>query len=195
MLNKILSIPVLLGSQSPRRRNLIAQLGFEQIRTTVAKGDETYPEDLPSYQIPGFLAQKKAQELTGEKQNNEVLITADTMVFLNKTILGKPGNKHQAKEMLRQLSGNTHTVITGVCLVYKEKEIVFSEKTDVKFARLPDEEIDYYVEKFNPLDKAGSYGIQEWIGYTGIEKINGCYYNVMGLPLHRLYAELKKASA
>tara|TARA_Y100000589_G_scaffold331027_1_gene382698 strand:- start:14421 stop:15014 length:594 start_codon:yes stop_codon:yes gene_type:complete len=194
MLKKILGTPILLGSQSPRRRNLMAQLGFTNIRTAVAQAEETFPESLPAKEIPEYLARQKAVELLSHKQPGELLITADTMVFLGEEILGKPQSELDAKLMLKKLSGKTHRVITGVCLAKENELKTFSEVTEVTFSALSKEEIDYYVENFKPMDKAGSYGIQEWIGYIGIEKLNGCYYNVMGLPLHRLYEEIKKST-
>ncbi len=193
MLTDILQQPVVLGSKSPRRRHLIEQLGFSRIRTLVAQNEEIFPEDIKAEQVPEFLARQKAQELNNQVDSGELLITADTIVVLHGKIIGKPENKEDAHRMLRQLSGNTHRVITGVCLLKNNRFITFSETTEVVFAELSNEEISYYINRYLPLDKAGSYGIQEWIGYIGIERINGCYYNVMGLPLHRLFLEIKKA--
>jgi septum formation protein len=193
MLNKILNTPVLLGSQSPRRRSLITQLGFSKIRTATAQTNEEYPDTLDNKIIPEFLARQKAIELLNKANPDELLITADTLVFCNNTILGKPNSETEAKAMLKKLSNNTHQVVTGVCLAFKNEIVTFSETTNVTFSALSKEEIDFYVDKYKPFDKAGSYGIQEWIGYIGIKNINGCYYNVMGLPLHRLYEEIKKS--
>ncbi len=192
MLTEILQRPLVLGSQSPRRRNLIEQLGFTHIRTLVAQNDEAFPGDLAAERVPEFLARQKAAELHSKINSGELLITADTIVVLHEKIIGKPENKDAAATMLRELSGKPHRVITGVCLFQASRFITFSETTEVTFAPLSDDEIAYYIEHYRPFDKAGSYGIQEWIGYIGVERINGCYYNVMGLPVHRLFEEIKK---
>lgn len=184
------NIQLILGSKSPRRQALIQELGFPvEIRTKEV--EEIYPESLVPTDVPEYLAKLKAAPLVDQLLEHEVLVTSDTIVILNNEVLGKPKDANDAKEMLSRLSGNTHTVITGVCLTSNEKQLSFSSHTKVFFSELSSEEIDHYIEKHQPFDKAGSYGIQEWIGYIGVSKIEGCYYNVMGLPLHDLYASLK----
>ena len=153
---------------------------------------ESYPDTLQGAQIVEHLAKLKASAFEGELADNQLLITADTIVWIDNQVLGKPKNRAVAIEMLHQLSGRKHTVYTGVCLKTTQKERVFSAATDVYFRQLSDDEIAYYVDTYKPFDKAGSYGIQEWIGYVGIERIDGSYFNVMGLPVQRLYQELKK---
>lgn len=181
---------LILGSKSPRRQALIKELGFPvEIRTKEV--EEIYPEDLPSTDVPEYLAKLKAAPLKDSLSDGEILVTSDTIVLLDGQVVGKPANEEAAKDMLRKLSGSTHTVITGVCLTSQNTEDTFSSQTKVFFGELSEEEINHYVETFKPLDKAGSYGIQEWIGYIGVSKIEGCYYNVMGLPLHDLYRKLK----
>lgn len=181
---------IVLGSKSPRRQALIQELGFPvEIRTMEV--EEDYPETLKKELVPEFLAEKKSLPLRQSIASNEMLLTSDTVVLINGEILGKPENAEGAKQMLRQLSGNTHEVITGVCLYHRQKTITFSATTKVFFSDLNDQEINHYVEQFKPFDKAGSYGIQEWIGYIGVRRIEGCYYNVMGLPLHDIYQQIK----
>ncbi len=181
---------LVLGSKSPRRQALIKELGFPvEIRTKEV--EEIYPEDLPASDVPEFLAKLKASPLVESLKDDEILVTSDTIVVLNGEVIGKPADAEAAKHMISQLSGNAHTVITGVCLTSKGKRHTFSSKTNVFFSELSTEEIDHYVDTFKPMDKAGSYGIQEWIGYIGVSRIEGCYYNVMGLPLHDLYRNIK----
>ncbi|MFK7783786.1 MAG: Maf family nucleotide pyrophosphatase [Crocinitomicaceae bacterium] len=180
---------LVLGSKSPRRQALIKELGFPvEIRTKEV--EEIYPDHLASVEVPEYLAKLKATPLKESLAADEILVTSDTIVLLDGKVVGKPANENAAKQMLRQLSGNTHTVITGVCLTTQNEQHTFSSHTKVFFSELSEEEINHYVERFKPLDKAGSYGIQEWIGYIGVSKIEGCYYNVMGLPLHDLYRKL-----
>lgn len=182
---------LILASNSPRRKELLSGIDVEYEIKTLPDIDESYPEELPKEQIAEFLAQKKASAYAAILSEKTLLITADTVVILNNEILGKPGDKADAKAMLKKLSGNTHRVITGVCMTTKEKQICFSDTALVTFGQLSDEEIGYYVEKYNPMDKAGAYGVQEWIGYVAVEKIEGSYFNVMGLPIYRVYEELK----
>lgn len=182
---------IILGSKSPRRQQLIHELGFE-VEVRIKEVDEIYPDDLEIFKVPEFLAKLKSEPLTPSLQPGELLVTSDTVVLFDYKILGKPKDEEDAFQMIRKLSENKHTVISGVCLTTKEKQISFSTETDVFFSELTDEEICYYIERFKPFDKAGSYGIQEWIGYIGIDHIHGCYYNVMGLPLHDLYQTIKK---
>lgn len=152
--------------------------------------EETYPQDLAKERVPEYLSQLKASAYVNDLQDDDILITADTVVILDDEIIGKPSSNEDAIRMLRKLSGRTHRVVTGVTLANKKKSVTFSTVTDVEFAPLSDQEIEFYVNKFHPLDKAGAYGIQEWIGAVGVAAIKGSYYNVMGLPVHRLYNEL-----
>jgi len=183
---------ILLASKSPRRHYLLKELGIEFEQVDNIQDDEFYPEELPFEEIPVFLAKKKADNFNELLDENCILITADTIVWCKNSVVNKPDNYDEAYQMLRELSDNKHTVITGVCLRSAEKETTFITTTDVYFTKLSDNEIDYYIRKFKPFDKAGAYGIQEWIGYIGVEKINGSYYNVMGLPVQKVYKELKK---
>ena len=190
LLEKLQKYNVVLASNSPRRRELLADLGIDfQVRTI--KGiDESYPADLPVMEIAEYISHKKAQAYKAEMAPDELIITADTVVILGDEVLGKPADVADAQHMLRELSGKTHKVVTGVTIVTANSTASFSAVTDVEFAELSDEDIAYYVERYSPLDKAGAYGIQEWIGCMGVRHINGSFYNVMGLPLHRLYTEL-----
>lgn len=182
---------LILGTKSPRRQELIQGLGLPyEVRTLDT--DESYPESLKPQQIASFLAEIKAKALLDTLKPNELLLTSDTVVITQDHVLGKPANKEAAKKMIATLSGKSHQVITGVHLATLEQSYTFDVTTEVTFLPLESWEIDYYVEKFNPLDKAGSYGIQEWIGYIGIEKMHGSYYNVMGLPTAELWKVLKK---
>ena len=182
---------LILASNSPRRRELLSGIDVEYEVRTLPDIEESYPETLPHEEIAEYLARKKASAYIFELRDDELLITADTIVLLNGMILGKPVGKKDAKRMLRALSGQTHRVITGVCLTSKQKQVCFSDVAHVTFGLLTDEEIDYYVEKYNPSDKAGAYGVQEWIGYVGVERIEGSYFNVMGLPIFKVYRELR----
>lgn len=181
---------VVLASNSPRRRELLAGMGVD-FRVEVMGGiREEYPAALPVEQIAEYISHLKAAAY--ELKRGELLITADTVVVLGNEVLGKPHDEAQAAEMLRKLSGNTHKVITGVTVRTEEKTVSFSDETEVDFAVLSDEEAEYYVGKYKPLDKAGAYGIQEWIGCVGIKGIRGSFYNVMGLPVQKLYEVLKR---
>ncbi len=184
-----LNRPLILASKSPRRKQLLEAAGFT-FTVKEKEIEEIYPSDLELKQIPDYLSKLKASAFQHELKN-EIVITADTIVIIGNQSLGKPKNKAEAIEMLHSLSGKKHQVITGVTLLTRQSSHTFSETTDVYFKKLSTDEIIYYVETYKPLDKAGAYGIQEWIGYVGIEKIVGCYYNVMGLPIHRVYHELK----
>jgi len=182
---------LILGSKSPRRQMLLKGLDVDfEVKTIEV--DETYPKEMPPEGVPVYLAMKKAQAFGKIFQPGWLLITADTVVILDGQIIGKPHTRDRAEQMLRQLSGKKHSVVTGVCLRTKDRERVFSCKTDVWFKPLTDEEITYYLDNYSPLDKAGAYGVQEWIGYIGVERIDGSYYNVVGLPVQRLYTELMK---
>ena len=180
---------IVLASKSPRRRELLAGLELE---FTVESKDveEIYPEGMPAEEIPVYLAQLKAAPYQGELDDNTLVITSDTIVLLNGEVLGKPTDADDAIAMLGKLSGAMHQVITGVCLTSALKTQSFSTTTNVYFRHLSAEEISFYVRTYKPFDKAGSYGIQEWIGYAAIERIEGSYFNVMGLPVQRLYQEL-----
>lgn len=181
---------IILGSQSPRRKELLAGLDIEFTTKVIPDLEETYPNTLQGEEIPIYLAEQKADAYTLE--DNDLLITADTIVWLNGHVYGKPADEIEAREMLRSLSGKTHDVITGVCVRTNKKNVSFASTTKVRFAELTDAEIEHYVNKYRPMDKAGAYGIQEWIGYIGVEHIEGSYFNVMGLPIQRLYTVLKE---
>ncbi len=184
---------IVLSSNSPRRKELLGELGIDFEVRVIEGIDETYPKELSVEEVPQYIAREKAGAYMVGK--NEVLLTADTVVVLDNEIMGKPHDEAYAMRMLRQLSGKTHQVITGVCLTTNDKQVTFADVTDVSFAELTDEEIKFYVDNFRPLDKAGAYGIQEWIGLAGVTGIKGSYFNVVGLPVHRVYAELKKLEA
>lgn len=182
---------IILASNSPRRRELLAGLDLE-FEVKVIKGiDESYPDTLAPTEVAQYIAAKKADAYVATIGDNDLVITADTVVIVDNDILGKPHDEAEAKAMLRRISGRSHQVVTGVCLVTKDKRREFSVSTDVTFRNLTESEIDYYVSHYHPLDKAGAYGIQEWIGYVGVTALNGSYFNVMGLPVQRIYAELQ----
>lgn len=182
---------LLLGSKSPRRRELVECLGLP-CRIVDIEAEELLTEAVPSDKVAETLARRKSLAYSGSLDDDEVLVTADTVVVHQDSVLGKPCSRQEAVGMLHMLSGCTHQVYTGVCLRGNRSTISFTERTDVSFHALSDEEVDYYVDTFRPYDKAGSYGIQEWIGMVGIDRIEGCFYNVMGLPVARLYKELKR---
>ena len=181
---------IILGSQSPRRKELLAGLDIPFTTKVIPGLEETYPASLQGEEIPIYLAEQKADAYTLE--DNDLLITADTIVWLNGHVYGKPADEAEACEMLRSLSSKTHDVITGVCVRTNKKNVSFASTTKVRFAKLTDAEIEHYVNKYRPMDKAGAYGIQEWIGYIGVEHIEGSYFNVMGLPIQKLYTVLKE---
>lgn len=191
MLSNLDSYEILLASNSPRRRELLAGLGVKYRVTSLPDVDESYPSSLQGEEIPLYISQLKADAYRSQMKPNTLLITADTIVWLDGKVYGKPHDEAEACEMLRALSGRTHTVITGVTLTSACWCKSFAVSTEVTFAALTDEEIGYYVSHYRPLDKAGAYGVQEWIGYIGVTGMNGSYYNVMGLPIQRLYTELK----
>lgn len=182
---------VLLASASPRRRELLERLSVDFEIAGGREVDESYPDEMSVDDVAAYLSRKKADAYKIDIADDELVITADTVVINNGAVLGKPQSATEAIEMLRSLSGHAHKVITGVTITTRQKQVTFSAVTEVEFATLDDVEIADYVETFKPLDKAGAYGIQEWIGCIGVKKINGSFYNVMGLPLHRLYSELK----
>lgn len=182
---------IILASGSPRRRELLELLSIDFTVDTSVKVTESYPSDLPIDQVAPYLSQLKARAHRQLLKPKDLVITADTVVILGDRVIGKPKSMSHAREMLHDLSGQTHRVVTGVTIGTKNFENTFSAISEVEFAPLTDQEIDYYVRTFTPLDKAGAYGIQEWIGAAGIRKINGSFYNVMGLPVHLLYQKLK----
>lgn len=180
---------IILGSNSPRRQELLKSLGFNFIIKPI-NADESFSKELQAEHIPLYLAQKKANSYSASLKENELLITADTIVWCNEQVFNKPENYLEGKKMLEMLSGQMHEVFTGVCLKSHNKQIIFYDVSKVYFKNLKSEEIDYYLTNYNPYDKAGGYGVQDWIGYIGIEKIEGSFYNVMGLPVKKLYEEL-----
>ncbi len=207
MLDNLKKYRIILASHSPRRRELLSGLGIRFEVNVIADIDESYPPSLPASETAEYIARKKAAAYHGMMVSADgepvpdsleasphpveiLLITADTVVIVGSEVLGKPTDAAAARKMLEKLSGKTHQVVTGVCLSTREKERHFSVTTDVTFKELSAEEIDYYVDNYQPLDKAGAYGIQEWIGYIGCTGLNGSYFNVMGLPVQRIYSEL-----
>lgn len=182
---------ILLASKSPRRRELLSELRIPFTIVNITGIDESYPKDLDAEEVPQYIANHKADAYVRNIKDNEVVITADTLVILGDKIMGKPHGHEEAVKMLKELSGKIHKVVSGVCIAGKDKRITFSTTTEVKFCELCDEDIEYYVNNYLPFDKAGAYGIQEWIGCVAVEWIKGSYYNVVGLPVHRLYEELK----
>lgn len=191
MLENLSKYKIILGSNSPRRKELLSGLDIEFNVKVIPGLEENYPETLDPQEIPVFLSKQKAEAYLSSLDDTMLLITADTIVWNGKAVIGKPKNRAEAIQMLRSLSGHEHHVVTGVCLTTTKKQLTFSVISSVRFASLSDEEIIYYVDKYKPFDKAGAYGIQEWIGYVGVESISGSFYNVMGLPVQRLYQELK----
>lgn len=182
---------IILASNSPRRKELLGGLDIP-FKVRVLEGiDESYPQDLPTKDIAGYISQKKAAAYRQSIAADELIITADTIVILGEKVMGKPKDAGEAVTMLHELSGKTHQVITGVCLTTREKQVCFSVETDVTFKTLSDSEITYYIDHYHPFDKAGAYGIQEWIGHVGVTGMNGSYFNVMGLPVQRIYEALK----
>lgn len=187
---RVFNFRVVLASGSPRRRELMQMLVPDLIVAESRDVDENYPAELPAEEVPEWLSRHKAEAYDDCLSEGEVLLTADTVVILDGKILGKPADEDEARTMLRSLSGRTHTVVTGVTLSAPARRVCFSEKTEVSFDPMTDAEIDAYVTTFRPLDKAGAYGIQEWIGAVGIKGIRGSFYNVMGLPVHAVYKRL-----
>ncbi len=191
MLEKLGYYNIILASNSPRRQELLRGLDIRFEVKIPVDVDESYPTELRGEAIPLYIAEKKANAFNNILKKNDILITADTVVLIDDNIFGKPTSRDEARIMLQYLSGKTHQVITGVCIVTTSGgKQSFAVCTDVTFANLSEEEIDYYLDMYRPYDKAGSYGVQEWIGYVAVESIKGSFYNVMGLPVHRLYKEL-----
>ena len=183
---------IVLASGSPRRRELLAGLGLEFEVRLLPGIDESYPSGLSGEEIAKTISRKKATAYRQSMATDEFIITADTIVCVDDRVLGKPKDEAEATEMLKTLRGRSHQVITGVTLMTSDREETFAAVSNVMFSNITDEEINYYVTHFHPLDKAGAYGIQEWIGYIGVERIEGSYFNVMGLPVARLYQALKQ---
>lgn len=191
-IEKLNRFDIILASKSPRRQHLLGELGFNFRTVNHFDMDEVYPSVLRAAEIPLYLARAKATCYDTLIESNTLLITADTIVWLNNEVIGKPASAEEAVEMLQRLSGNMHEVFTGVCIRSFSGETLFHAASKVYFRKLSDEEIRYYVNRYEPLDKAGAYGVQEWIGYVGVERIEGSYFNVMGLPVQQLYNELIK---
>ena len=192
MLDNLEKYKVILASGSPRRRELMAGLGVNYEVRILPDVDESYPDTLQGEEIPLYIAKEKADAYIPMMQPNELIITADTIVWLDGKVLGKPRDREDALQMLRTMSGRTHEVFTGVCITTTDWQRSFTAQTEVRFATLSEDEIIYYVDNFKPMDKAGAYEVQEWIGFIGVENISGSYYNIMGLPVQKLYRELLK---
>ena len=188
---KLKAYRVILASASPRRRELLSATGIEYALASKFECEERYPASLDAMDVAPYLSELKSVSYPDALNYNDLLITADTVVVLGGNVLGKPQDEAEARKMLSSLSGSEHTVVTGVTLRTSERIHTFASRSVVRFADLSDEQIEYYVEKYRPMDKAGAYGIQEWIGYVGIESIEGSFYNVMGLPVQRLCRELE----
>ena len=186
------TITLLLASQSPRRRALLKEMGFPVKIVAAPNIDEIFPDHLTGGEIPEYIAEQKSIAYSDLLKDNEILVTADTIVWLNNEVIGKPSGRNDAIEMLHKLSGNMHIVYTGVCLKYCGNTYLLCDETKVFFRHFTPEEIVYYIDNYKPFDKAGAYGVQEWIGFVGVERIEGSYFNVMGLPIHRLYAEINE---
>jgi len=192
MLNKKLQgRTLILASGSKRRQQFLKDLNLDFVIKT-KDIEEIYPKYLHGKEITNFLSELKSSAFENELKEHDILVTADTIVRFNGKVFGKPKDDNDAKQMLHELSDNIHEVISSICIKTIDKKIIINDSTDVHFKKLSDEEINYYVESFKPFDKAGSYGIQEWLGYIGVKKIKGCYYNVMGFPVHKFYKEMMK---
>jgi len=195
MLDNLKKYNIILASGSPRRKQLLEGLGIEFSQHVLRNIDESFPDTLLAEEVAQFIAHKKSEAYLKDMADNYLVITADTIVVADggcgrNVILGKPHERSEAVAMLRMLSNKTHKVITGCCIVTKDRQRVFSVSTEVTFKQLSDEEIEYYVDTFRPYDKAGAYGVQEWIGYIGVTGLSGSYFNVMGFPIQRVYTEL-----
>lgn len=191
-LDKLKKYRIILASASPRRKELLSKLDIDFTVKVLRDVDESFPASLPVVQVPQYISRKKADAYRQEMQENDMVITADTVVAVGRRILGKPKSAEEARVMLKLLSDRYHRVVTGVTIMTAKRTETFATVSRVRFTRLNDEEIDYYISKYKPFDKAGAYGIQEWIGMVGITELNGSYFNVMGLPVQRLYAKLKE---
>lgn len=191
MLQNLKKYHILLASKSPRRRELLSELRIPFNSISIGGIVESYPDSLPKKDVPQYLADRKADAYLSVIKDNEMIITADTLVIKDNHIFGKPNSEEEAFQMLMDLSDSSHIVVSGVCIVTKDRRTSFTATTEVKFSKISEEDARYYIENFHPMDKAGSYGIQEWIGCIAVEWIKGSFYNVMGLPIHALYKELK----
>jgi len=191
MLENLNKYHIILASNSPRRKELLEGLDLDFEVRVLPGIDETYPLTLPAAEIPLYIAKEKADAYRSQLTDKDLLITADTVVILGEDVLGKPVDNQDAFRMLRLLSGKTHQVVTGVCIITNQRQSEFSVSTDVSFDDLSDSEIEYYIKTYSPMDKAGAYGIQEWIGHVAVSSLNGSYFNVMGFPVQRIYKELK----
>lgn len=191
MLDNLRNYDIILASNSPRRKELLQRLGLPFKVRTLFGVDESFPENLRGEDIALYIARKKAEAYKSSMSSKELLITADTIVCLDGVVMGKPYGAENAKTILRQLSGRVHQVITGVTVLTQMKQESFAVTSHVKFANVTEDEIDYYVDNYLPFDKAGAYGIQEWFGLVAVEELRGSYFNVMGLPVQRLYTVLK----
>ena len=191
MLENLNKYHIILASNSPRRKELLEGLDLDFEVRVLPGIDETYPLTLPAAEIPLYIAKEKADAYRSQLTDKDLLITADTVVILGEDVLGKPVDNQDAFRMLRLLSGKTHQVVTGVCIITNQRQSEFSVSTDVSFDELSDSEIEYYIKTYSPIDKAGAYGIQEWIGHVAVSSLNGSYFNVMGFPVQRIYKELK----
>ncbi|MFN4082638.1 MAG: Maf family nucleotide pyrophosphatase [Bacteroidia bacterium] len=189
-MNNLEHLKIILASKSPRRQELIKGLELNYSIASIDV-DESFPEHLQEAAIAEYLAQKKANAYNLPLKVNEILLTADTIVWINNKVLNKPENEQHSFEMLKTICGNVHTVFTGVCLKSNNKQLIFSSSSKVYCSNLSDDEIWHYIKTYKPFDKAGSYGIQDWFGYTSVYKIEGCFYNIMGLPINELYKQLK----
>ena len=192
MLDNIKDYKIILASASPHRRELLTGLDLDFVVKSLPDVDESFPDTLVGGEIPLYISKKKADAYRPSMGDDELVITADTIVWLDGKALGKPVDEADARRMLHNMSGKTHAVFTGVTITTKAEQRSFVAQSNVSFAVLTDDEVDYYIQKYKPMDKAGAYGAQEWIGYIGMENIEGSYFNVMGLPVQRLYSELKK---
>lgn len=192
MFENLKGYDVVLGSKSPRRKELLGMLGIDFRTVAIKDINEEYPENMPAEEVPEYLSVKKAEAYIADMRSDTMIITADTLVICDRRIMGKPHDADDSIGMLEFLSGREHKVITGVTVATRDRKESFSSVTKVRFANVSREEAKYYVEVYKPFDKAGAYGIQEWIGCVAVESIDGSYYNVMGLPVHQLYRILKK---
>jgi len=188
--DKFKNYKIILASESPRRNFLLKEIGLNFEVKVNGNIDEVYPDNIDKKNIPVYLSELKSNSWDNKLNDNTIVITADTIVLLKNKVINKPANSIEAEQMLKELSGEMHLVITGVCIKSKFKKVTFDDTSKVFFKKLTNDEIKWYVENYKPFDKAGAYGIQEWIGYIGIKKIEGSYFNVMGLPIHRVYEEL-----
>jgi septum formation protein len=192
MLDNLSKYRIVLASNSPRRKQLLSGLGLDFDVRVLQDIDESYPPSLLGEAIPLHISRKKAEAYRADMAPDELIITADTIVYVDGEVLGKPHDKADAERMFHLMSGRKHQVITGVCILTAKKLVQFACTTEVAFAKLSDDEISYYIDRYRPYDKAGAYGIQEWIGYVGITGITGSFFNVVGLPVQRLYTALKE---